>query len=146
VSKSAIRPPDGERDNTGVEAAERRPARTEWIAAGIGVTLLLGALGQLLISALGRDETPPDIVLAVEQVQQGSGSYVVTIRASNQGGAAAADLEIEGTLDAADGTAEVSTLTLDYLPPGSDRTGGLVFSRDPNAGDLVLRAKGFASP
>jgi uncharacterized protein (TIGR02588 family) len=133
------------REHAAAQSAARRPARSEWIAAAIGVVLLLGAIGQLLVSALGRDETPPDIVLTVERVTERSESFVVTIRASNHGGAAAAEVEIEGTLRLDDGT-ETSTFTLDYLPPRSERRGGLLFSAHPGTGELILRARGFASP
>ena len=44
------------------------------------------------------------------------------------------------------GVKEASEVTLDYLPPRSDREGGLFFAHDPRAGDLQLRAKGFARP
>ena len=134
------------REDAADQSAARRPARSEWIAAGIGVVLLLVAIGQLLVSALGRDKTPPDIVLTVERVMEGSESFIVTIRASNHGDAAAAEVEIEGTLRLEDGTTETSTLTLDYLPPRSERSGGLLFSDRPDAGELILRARGFASP
>jgi uncharacterized protein (TIGR02588 family) len=146
ASERPFRPADGHDDDAGGQAAGLRPALSEWIAAGIGVLLLLGAIGQLLFSALDRDETPPDIELTVQRVTLRNASYVLSIRASNQGGATAAEIEIEGTLDATDGTTEISRLTLDYLPPRSEHTGGLVFSNDPNAGNLALRVKGFVSP
>jgi len=37
-------------------------------------------------------------------------------------------------------------VVLDYLPPRSDRAGGLLFESDPRAGALRLRAKGYANP
>ena len=40
----------------------------------------------------------------------------------------------------------MSEAVLDYVPAGSDREGGLWFSRDPRAGQLTLRAKGYADP
>ena len=72
--------------------------------------------------------------------------YLVQFRASNQGGSAAAELTIEGQLTGPDGDTEASEAVLDYLPPRSDREGGLVFSRDPRVGQLSLRAKGYAKP
>ena len=35
---------------------------------------------------------------------------------------------------------------MDYLPPGSEREGGLFFSRDPRRHEVRLRAKGYVDP
>ena len=37
-------------------------------------------------------------------------------------------------------------MTLDYLPQDSERRGGLFFTEDPAAYELVLRAQGYAEP
>ena len=67
-------------------------------------------------------------------------------RAFNQGGSAAAELTIEGELISPDGSAETSEAVLDYVPARSSREGGLWFSGDPRAGQLTLRATGYADP
>jgi uncharacterized protein (TIGR02588 family) len=108
--------------------------------------LVLGAIAQLLYTALWRDLTPPDIVLVAEQVLEMNGGYLVLFRARNQGRSVAAQVEIEGELGMPGGLREASGATLDYLPPGSDRKGGLMFVQDPRVGHLQLRAKGFVTP
>ena len=133
------------------DGATKRPHRRttpllEWIAGGLGAVLVAGAIAYLVHHALARDRTPPDIRLAVERVLELEKGYLVQFRASNQGGSAAAELTIEGQLTGPDGDTEASEAVLDYLPPRSDREGGLVFSRDPRVGQLSLRAKGYAKP
>ena len=53
---------------------------------------------------------------------------------------------VEGELAGPDGPIETSEATMDYLPPGSEREGGLFFSRDPRRYEVRLRAKGYVDP
>ena len=135
------------------EAATDEPHRAsgqaapllEWIVGGLGALLVGGAIVFLVYHSLTRDRTPPDVRVIAERVLDLQNGYLVQFRAFNQGGSAAAELTIEGKLAGPDGT-ELSEVVLDYLPPRSDREGGLVFSADPRAGQLSLRAKSYAKP
>jgi uncharacterized protein (TIGR02588 family) len=118
----------------------------EWVVGALGALLLAGTIGFLVWHALGRDDAPPDVRVAVEGVLELQNGYLVQFRAMNEGGSAAAQLVIEGELAGQDGPIETSEATLDYLPPHSDRQGGLFFDRDPRELDLRLRAKGYAKP
>jgi uncharacterized protein (TIGR02588 family) len=118
----------------------------EWLVGALGAVLVCGAIAFLVYHALARDRTPPDIRVVAERVLDLQHGYLVQFRAFNQGNSAAAEVGIEGELAGPDGNTEMSEVVLDYLPPHSDREGGLVFSRDPRAGQLSLRAKGHARP
>jgi uncharacterized protein (TIGR02588 family) len=118
----------------------------EWIVGGLGAVLVAGAIGFLLYHSQARDQTPPEFRLEAERVLDLQNAYLVQFRAFNEGTSAAAAVTIEGELVSPDGTAEVSEAVLDYLPPRSDRAGGLLFQSDPRAGELSLRAKGYAKP
>ena len=141
----------GDRRSAASARAMGRPPRhaaplLEWIVGGLGAVLVGGAIAFLVYHSLTRDRTPPDVRVVAERVLDLQNGYLVQFRASNQGGSAAAQLTIEGELAGPDGETELSEAVLDYLPPRSDREGGLVFSRDPRAGQLSLRAKGYARP
>jgi uncharacterized protein (TIGR02588 family) len=116
------------------------------VVGALGALLLAGTIGFLVWHALGRDDAPPDVRVVVERVLELQNGYLVQFRAINQGGATAAQLVIEGELTGPDGPIETSEATLDYLPPRSDRQGGLFFGRDPRELDLRLRARGYAKP
>jgi uncharacterized protein (TIGR02588 family) len=62
------------------------------------------------------------------------------------GGQAAAEVLVEGELAGEAGPHETSEATIDYLPPDSEREGGLFFGRDPSRHELRLRAKGYVDP
>lgn len=118
----------------------------EWIVAAAGVLLVGGAIGYLVHHSMTRGETPPDIRVDAEQVLELAHGYVVQFRALNEGGSAAAQVTVEGELAGPDGRTERGEAVLDYLPPRSDRTGGLLFTSDPRRGELRLRATGYAKP
>jgi uncharacterized protein (TIGR02588 family) len=141
----------GDRRSAASVGAKDRPPRhalplLERIVGGLGAVLVGGAIAFLVYHSLARDQTPPDVRVVAQRVLDLENGYLVQFRAFNQGGSAAAELTIEGELAGPDGDTEVSEVVLDYLPPRSDREGGLVFSRDPRAGQLSLRAKGYARP
>lgn len=119
---------------------------TEWAMAALGALLVFGAIAYLAYQALGRDETPPDVRLVTERVHALEQGFVVLFLARNHGAQAAAQVVIEGELSGPEGPVETGEATLDYLPPRSEREGGLFFSRDPRAFELRLRARGYAKP
>jgi uncharacterized protein (TIGR02588 family) len=118
----------------------------EWLASGIGFLLVLGVFGVIGWQAFGDATSPPEISVETTGVAAATGGYRVTFKARNDGGAAAAQVRIEGTLSGGSRSAETSSVVLDYIPGHSAREGGLFFSQDPRAGDLAVRASGFANP
>jgi uncharacterized protein (TIGR02588 family) len=132
---------------TGKGEDTRRPIpATEWVVAAIGAVLVAGTIGDLAWLALSRDEAPPHVRVVVGSVHALQHHYLVEFRAINDGAKAAAELLIEGELEGPDGVVETSEATIDYLPPRSEREGGLIFSRDPRRHELRLGAKGYVDP
>lgn len=117
----------------------------EWLAAGIGLFLVLGIFGVIGWQAYNGASTPPVITVTVENMAPADGGYRVLFRARNSAGEAAAQVEIEGKVST-DGGEEVSRVVLDYVPGYSVRRGGLFFTRDPRSGTLAVRATGFVEP
>ena len=132
------------------KSKERQPRQAvpllEWIVAALGAILVGGAIAYLVYHSMTRGQTPPDIRVGAEQVLELGHGYVVQFRALNEGGSAAAQVTIEGEVVGPDGATERGEAVLDYLPPRSDRAGGLLFTSDPRQGELRLRATGYAKP
>ncbi len=133
------------RDRPGPKADSHIPW-LEWLASGIGFLLVLGVFGIIGWQALSDATSPPEITVETTGVAPAAGGYRVTFRARNDGGAAAAQVRIDGALSGESRPSETSSVVLDYIPGHSAREGGLFFSQDPRAGDLALRASGFAKP
>lgn len=129
--------------------SSRSPPHTpplEWIASGIGLLLTICVLGFIGWQALHDATSPPAITVDAVDVSPIPGGYRVIFRAHNEGGAAAAQVQVEGTLLAGNQAPETSGVVLDYIPGHSAREGGLFFTQDPGSGHLTLRASGFAKP
>lgn len=127
------------------QAAESIPV-AEWIAAAIGLALVLGALWVLLSHGFSGVQKPPDVSLRVVEVQRTTGGWLVQFEARNGGDRTASELGVRGELVAADSVTETAETTLDFLPGGSTRNGGLFFTRDPASAQLRLTAMGYRDP
>jgi uncharacterized protein (TIGR02588 family) len=117
-----------------------------WAAAALGLLLVAGSAGFMLYTAYVRDDSPPLVAIAVEAIAPSGDGYVVKINVINRGSLVAAGLVIEGVLSDDSSTIETSTITIDYVPSGSQREAGLYFSRDPRRFRLQVRPKGYVDP
>jgi uncharacterized protein (TIGR02588 family) len=131
----------------GRKSGAKRPIPvTEWVVAALGALLVAGTIGSLVWLATGRDEAPADVRVVAEEVVALQGGWLVRFRAVNAGAQAAAQLLVQGELVGPDGVLETSEASIDYLPPRSEREGGLIFGRDPRQHELRLRARGYVRP
>ncbi|MGE0179360.1 MAG: TIGR02588 family protein [Sphingomonas sp.] len=131
-------------------AKEKKASGTpllEWIAAGIGLALLLGLLSVIGREALrGGPTEPPAIEVSVRRIAATPSGYVVEFEARNIAGGTAQSVDVEGMLTSGGAPVERSGITFDYIPGHSHRSGGLFFRRDPRQGVLALRALGYQIP
>jgi len=142
--------PDRGKGRAGGHGAEGRRllagSRSEWLAAAASLLLVAGAIGYLLLQALGSPTTPPRIHLQMDSIVAGGDGYLVELHARNAGSTAAAALQVEGVLLDGARVVESSQAVLDYVPGESATSGGLFFSADPRAHRLELRAMGYQRP
>lgn len=118
----------------------------EWIAAAIGLVVLIGVIGFVGAEAFRPDTSPPQVVVERLGVEQTEAGYLVKVRATNRGGSAAAQVVVEGELEPGAGEPQTAEATFDFIADHSSREGGLFFESDPGQGRLTLRAKGYAAP
>jgi uncharacterized protein (TIGR02588 family) len=126
-------------------AAASKAPLLEWVAAGVGLLLATTAVGFTLWDALFGVDGPPAIEVRLIRVTPTGHGYVAEFDAINHGGEPAAQVQIEGIVSGA-GEPDTADVTIDYIPEQSRASGGLIFERDPRAGSLKLRAKGYADP
>ncbi len=127
------------------EPGAQRNSVLEYIVAAVGLLLVVTAAGFLAYEAFTAGDAPPDIRLEVVRVVRSSGGYLVTLAARNLGDETAAELAVEGSVERPGQPSETSDVTFDYLPPDSEREGGLLFTQDPR-GALTLRVLGYREP
>ena len=118
----------------------------EWAAALVSTLLVLFLLGYTLREALVREKRPPLIAVRADSILAVEGGYLVMFTARNAGGETAAALVVRGTLRRGDAELEQSEATIDYVPLGGERQGGLHFTLDPSRHALEIGASGFDTP
>ena len=117
----------------------------EWVAAAVATAMVIGMVVTLFVA--GRQEqTPPQFAVAIESVAASGPDFLVQFSIRNDGHKTAAQVIVEGQLEGGEGTRETSSVTLDYVPGGSIRHGGVLFRHDPRSGHLTLRPLGFREP
>ena len=129
--------------------AERRHAHTplvEWIAAGVSTVLVLAMLGYTLREALKGPNGAPSLSIHADSVVPAAGYYLVMFTVRNEGGETAAAVTVHGALVRGDSTIEESDASVDYVPIGGFRVGGVAFTSDPRRDSLELRVGGFETP
>ncbi|WP_029008015.1 hypothetical protein [Azospirillum halopraeferens] len=130
----------------GITAATGPISRLEWAVAGLGCLLVAGVIGYLFYLAVFVPDEPPDIVASVQRVADTRTGYRIDIRTVNMGGTTAAEVKVEGTLSHRGQPVETGDATIDFVPPGSERTVSLTFRRDPRTHELDVRTVGFRTP
>ena len=119
----------------------------EWIIAGVGLILVVAALGTTAYRAVTEESTPPIIEISIiEPVVPMANGYLVKFQVKNTGTQTAASLTVEGSLNRGGESVETSTTTLNYAPANSRREGGLFFTKNPNEFELNIRALGYEKP
>lgn len=128
-------------------AARKGTPLLEWVAAVGGGAITLGLIGFIgYKAATGAESDPAAVTLRPISVHATPGGHVVEVEARNRTDSTAAGLRIEGTLRAGGTEVETSEATLSYVPGRSTRLAALIFTRDPRAHGLELRATGYERP
>lgn len=123
------------------------PSLLEWIAAAVGALVAIAIVVLIGIEAFrSNGNEPPRLEVRALSVSGTAGSYVVEIEVSNTGHQTAAGVTVEGELMEGGERVESSTATVTYVPGRSERKAGLLFTRDPRALQLEVRATGYEEP
>ena len=118
----------------------------EWMVAIASAVLVAGVVGFLIYDGLKSPQAPPAVTIEVESIHAAGPGYMVLFRARNDGHRTAADVVVEGELEADSSRVEASQTVLEYVAPGGVERGGLYFERDPRQARLKLRAHGYRDP
>src|SRR5687767_2454102 len=86
----------------------------EWIVAIASAALVLALLGFLIYEGVRSPRTPPEVSIEVDSIQKAGPGYLVLFRARNSGRTTAAEVLVEGELEADSGKVERSQTTIDY--------------------------------
>ena len=119
----------------------------ELVVGGIGALLLLFMLGYLARETFETEANEPvDLVLEEGTFSEQTDGWRVPVRVRNAGDEPAEAAELRAELTLADGEVEEAALTIDFLAPHGEVEAAFLFEKDPNGGELRLRAVGYLEP
>lgn len=125
---------------------KENPSALEWLAAAIGLVLVVGTIGFLIYNAAVAKNTPPVLSVKRNSVETLESGYLVKFSLRNDGESNASEVVVEGKLVQNGEDLETSSVTIKYSPAYSTREGGLFFSKNPNELELQLRPLGYENP
>ena len=138
----------GDSDNQSALFNAQETSRSELVIGAIGLLLVLAIIGFLVYEGF-RTAEPPDIIVGVTNISDNGTYYLVEISVSNQGGHTAEELMVKGELlpqDSSSQPVETAEITFSYVPPNSQRQGGLLFTHNPQDYRLKLRPSSYTNP
>jgi uncharacterized protein (TIGR02588 family) len=113
----------------------------QWIAAGVGVCVTVGAAAVILTEAL-QPVRPVALSVAVEGVRQAGSNRIFELKVSNAGSETAAGVEIVGE----DGAGRTASVTLDYVPGDGEASAAVSFPLDGTGGMPDFSVVGWSEP
>jgi uncharacterized protein (TIGR02588 family) len=117
----------------------------EWTVLGLSVAAIAVLVSLLVYDGVTRTGDPRlEIVLSPAQSQ--GDSWIVPLEVVNRGAAAAANVDIEVALSDGERELETSTVTLPFVPEGSEIDAVVVFSENPSGRETVARVLGYELP
>lgn len=137
---------EGSRGNDGVEHAPPT-SPLEWVAAGFGALLIAAMIVYMVQYALKEHSSVPgEMDVTVMETRTGGLGHTVRFQIRNRTAATAATLTVRGELRSGDRVVETVEAQFDYLPPYSERFGGLIFQNDPARYELRIVPAGYSEP
>lgn len=131
--------------------SEQQPQRgsrsaAEWVSFAIASVVLVAIVASIGV-LWARDDQPASLAVDVSAAEQrGSGAFYVPVRVRNTGDRTAAAVQVVAELSADGDVVEEGEQTIDFLAGGDDRELLFVFTTDPGAAELDVRAASFAKP
>ena len=119
----------------------------EWVVFGVGLVLVVCVVGYLVYDGASMGDAPPDIEVTLGATVRRGAEFLVPVSVTNRGDETAEGVQIEVTLERADGgEPERGEFGIAFLPRRATRRGWVSFSQDPAAGRLKPRVLGYEKP
>ena len=122
----------------------------EWSVFALGLVLVAGTLGYLFYDAARMSRRPPTIEVRLGAPEQTPHNFIVPVHVTNHGDSTAEGVQIEVTLEAAEGEEakeeERGEFAVAFLPRRAERSGWVAFRKDPRTGRLTARVLGYEKP
>ncbi|KQT13575.1 hypothetical protein [Ramlibacter sp. Leaf400] len=119
---------------------------SEWIAAAIGLVVVLATLACLAWLAIDERGGTVHPVVHVGAIERQGERHHVTLQVENVGAAGAAALRVKARLRRGDSVVEEAEVEFDHVPARSSRKAGVFFHEDPRGLVLEVSVESYREP
>ncbi|MEQ1406811.1 TIGR02588 family protein [Neorhizobium sp. Rsf11] len=124
----------------------QEPHWIEWATGMISALVVLAMITWVGWEALRKDGLPPEFSIAVTRRTLVEGGYRVEFEITNKATTTAAAVMVRGEILDGGEMIEDADVTFDYVPAESNASGAILFSQDPGAREVRVRAIGYTDP
>ncbi len=124
----------------------REPRLIEWATGVVSAILVVAMIGWVGYEAWMDEDMPPEFSIAITARTQVEGGYRVEFDIANKATVTAAAVTVRGEILDGGNMVEDADVTFDYVPAESKSSGAILFSQDPGAREVRIRAVGYTDP
>ena len=118
----------------------------EWTVFAAALLIVSGSVAMLVAGMIRGGEEPADLIVSTAAAERIATGFRVEVHVRNAGDQTAEDVHVEVALERDGETVEKAELTFAFVPRRSERSGFVVFRRDPKCCEIVPGTVGFESP
>lgn len=119
--------------------------RITFVVSLVILIVVFGVAGWVSITS-NKDSPLIVVETRLEETRESGARFYVPITITNEGGLTAQDVVVTGELDTGEGQPESGEVTITFLSGGESEEAELVFTADPNEGDLTVGPTSFVYP
>jgi uncharacterized protein (TIGR02588 family) len=122
------------------------PHWVEWVAGIISAVLVIGMIAWVGYEAWVQENQPPSFRVEITGKGPVTDGYRIEFDIANLAARTAATVTVRGEIRDGGQKVENADVVIDYVPAQSKSSGALIFSDDPGARELRIRAVGYSDP
>ncbi|CDZ60314.1 TIGR02588 family protein [Neorhizobium galegae] len=124
----------------------KEPHWIEWATGTVSALVVVATIAWVAYQAWTHDDMQPELSVAITERRQTEGGYRVAFDIANKATATAAAVTVRGEILDGGNIVEDADVTFDYVPAQSKSSGAILFSQDPGAREVRVRAVGYIDP
>ncbi|WP_037084867.1 TIGR02588 family protein [Neorhizobium vignae] len=124
----------------------KEPHWIEWATGMVSALVVVAMIAWVGYKAWTDADMEPEFTITITERRPVEGGYRVAFDIVNKATVTAAAVAVRGEIVDGDNMVEDADVTFDYVPAQSQSSGAILFSQDPGAREVRVRAVGYTDP